>query len=227
MKSEIAYMLGIVAVGFAVNYLLRALPFILFAGRDRALPKWVERLGGVISPIIIAALVVYSYSGLAWRSAWPYLAGALTVVLHLWKRNALVSIVAGTVLYMCLLNCGCASRRVLVLDARNPAFRIAAEGVLFLGEPIAPEEAPGCLADYEIPKDRTIHISLDPETSNRALAEKLMGALTKSGYNRPVLVTKRHAEARSVGKKRLRPPSPGQAAKPDRPTTIRYKRADE
>ncbi len=102
MTDEIAYMLCVVAACFAVNYGLRALPFLLFAGRDRELPQWVERFGSFLSPVIIAVLVVYSYSGLEWRTAWPYLAGAVTVGLQLWKRNPLASIVAGTILYMAL-----------------------------------------------------------------------------------------------------------------------------
>ena len=106
MTDEISYMLCVVAACFAVNYGLRALPFLLFAGRDRELPRWVERFGSFLSPVIIAVLVVYSYSGLEWKTAWPYLAGAVTVGLQLWKRNPLASIVTGTVLYMALLACG-------------------------------------------------------------------------------------------------------------------------
>ena len=105
MASEIIYMLGVIAVGFAVNYALRALPFLLFGGRDRAIPAWIDRLSGFISPVIIAGLIVYSYSGAAWRTAWPYLAGVVTIALQVWKRNSLVSIVAGTAVYMLLLNC--------------------------------------------------------------------------------------------------------------------------
>lgn len=104
MSDEIAYMLAIVAVGFAVNFGLRALPFVLFGGRDRAAPAWIDRISGFISPVIIAALVVYSFSGLAWRTPWPYVAGALTVALQLWRRNPLLSIVIGTATYMTLVN---------------------------------------------------------------------------------------------------------------------------
>ena len=97
-------MSGIVAVGFVVNFGLRALPFILFGGRDRKIPAWIDRVSGFISPGIIAALVVYSFAGLAWRTPWPYAAGAVVVVLQVWKRNPLLSIVVGTVIYMLLLN---------------------------------------------------------------------------------------------------------------------------
>ena len=104
MSDDVLYMLGVVVAGFAVNYGLRALPFVLFAGRGRALPPAVERFGAFVSPVIIAALVVYSFAGLAWRTPWPYVAGAVAVGLQVWKRNPLLSIVAGTVIYMLLLN---------------------------------------------------------------------------------------------------------------------------
>ena len=104
MREEIVYMLGIVAVGFLVNFGLRALPFILFGGKDRTIPAWIDRVSGFISPIIIAALVIYSFAGLAWRMPWPYIAGAVAVGLQVWKRNPLLSIVVGTVIYMLLLN---------------------------------------------------------------------------------------------------------------------------
>ena len=97
-------MSGIVAAGFVVNFGLRALPFILFGGKDRKIPAWIDRVSGFISPVIIAALVVYSFAGSAWRTPWPYVAGIVTVALQVWKCNPLLSIVVGTVVYMLLLN---------------------------------------------------------------------------------------------------------------------------
>ena len=105
MTSQIVYLVGVVAAAWAVTFLLRAFPFLLFAGKNRELPPAVERLAGYISPVIIAGLIVYAYSGSAWRTAWPYLAGVVTIALQVWKRNPLVSIVAGTAVYMLLLNC--------------------------------------------------------------------------------------------------------------------------
>ena len=106
MWDEILYMSGIVAAGFVVNFGLRALPFILFGGKDRTIPPWIDRMSGFISPVIIAALVVYSFAGLAWRTPWPYVAGAVVVGLQVWKRNPLLSIVVGTIIYMLLVNLG-------------------------------------------------------------------------------------------------------------------------
>ena len=101
--ERFVYLLAMVATGWAITFGLRALPFLVFAGRSKPIPAWIERLGVFISPIIIGGLIIYSYSGLEWRHAAPYLAGALTVALQLWKKNSLVSIIAGTALYMWLI----------------------------------------------------------------------------------------------------------------------------
>lgn len=100
MGSEVLYMAGIVAAGFAVNFGLRALPFLFFGAGKGSLPPWVERFGAFVSPVIIACLIIYSFSGVQWRTASPYLAAAITVGLQIWRRNPLLSIVVGTVAYM-------------------------------------------------------------------------------------------------------------------------------
>lgn len=110
MESErILYLVAATATGWAVTYALRALPFMLLPGKSRELPAWAHRTGRFISPVIIAALIIYSFASLEWRSCAPYLAGALTLALQLKWRNALVSITAGTALYMTLLRVALAS----------------------------------------------------------------------------------------------------------------------
>ena len=106
MENDFLYMVGIIAVGFAVNFGLRALPFLFFGARKGPLPPWVEKFGAFVSPVIIGCLIIYSFSGMQWRTAWPYLAGAVTVGLQIWKRNPLLSILVGTLLYMVLLRFG-------------------------------------------------------------------------------------------------------------------------
>lgn len=197
MKSEILYMLGIVAVGFLVNYALRALPFILFAGRGRELPRWIARFGDLVSPVVIAALVVYSFSGLEWKGAWPYVAGALVVALQLWRCNALLSIVAGTVVYMCLLNMGCVSGPTEIgLDAARPSIRYSVNGFLVGNRFVDPRRVPKMLEDFEVPHDRVIHILID-EDAERDLkpARAFMGLLAHHGYRRSVLVTKKRTDS--------------------------------
>lgn len=103
MANDVLYMIAVVAAGFAVNFLLRAFPFLIFAGRKDDLPPWVQKWSVYVSPVIIGILIVYSYSGLEWRAYPAYAAGVLTVALHLLVRNPLVSIICGTALYMALV----------------------------------------------------------------------------------------------------------------------------
>lgn len=101
--NRILYLIAAIGVCSLVTYILRAFPFILFSRKSRELPAWVNKLGVLISPVIIAFLTVYSYSTLEWRTAAPYLAGVLTVVFQLFWNNPLVSILSGTALYMILI----------------------------------------------------------------------------------------------------------------------------
>jgi len=196
--ERILYLLMVVAVGWAVTFGLRSLPFLVFAGRNRTLPPWVERLGRVISPVIIGGLIVYSYSGLEWMTLWPYVAGALTVGLQLWKRNPLVSIVAGTVLYMCLLTCGCATQRTVSdLDAEHPELRLAQDGV-YMGETrLRANEVVETLEDADIPKDRPIRILLDRDMRDLRAGRALINLLALGGYDQASLVTPEHGETKT------------------------------
>ena len=236
MKSEVVYMLGIVAVGFLVNYALRALPFVLFAGRDRELPKWVSRFGDFVSPVIIAALIFYSYSGLQWKTAWPYLAGVLVVALQLWRRKALLSIIAGTVVYMCLVCTGCASNDYgdIVLDAAHPSIRYSTHGIRIGERYVDPKRVPAILKSYDVPNDRVIHILIDEESEhNLKPARAFMGLLAHEGYRRSVLVTKKRAESHVLTEEEIalerqqRPaPSPHHAS-PTGKRQIRYKSSSD
>lgn len=94
----------LVAVMAGVTILLRALPFLLFRNRT---PRYIEYLGKVLPPAIIGMLVIYCLKDVTLRSA-PYglpelIAAAAVVGLQAWKRNSLVSILGGTVLYMVLI----------------------------------------------------------------------------------------------------------------------------
>ena len=97
----------IIILGIACATLLtRALPFILFpAGRKT--PKYITYLGKVLPFAIIGMLVVYCLKGIRPTSfpyALPELLGVIAVIaLHLWKKNTLLSILAGTVVYMLLV----------------------------------------------------------------------------------------------------------------------------
>ena len=84
----------------------RFLPFIAFpAGKET--PKYVKYLGLALPGAIFGMLVVYSLKFIDLTTA-PYGAaeflGVLAVVvLHLWKRQMLISIAGGTIVYMILV----------------------------------------------------------------------------------------------------------------------------
>lgn len=98
--------LSIVLVVSAVTIFTRALPFLLFRKKSR-LPETVQYLGRILPPAIMAVLIVYCLKGVSLFSA-PFglpefLSVALVALLHVWKRNNLLSIGAGTVFYMLLV----------------------------------------------------------------------------------------------------------------------------
>ena len=98
--------LAIVLVCAAVTILLRALPFVCFGGK-KGVPRWVASLGSTLPPAIMAALVIYCLKSVPFSpmadGAKQLLAAAVVVALHLWKRNTLLSIAAGTAVYMILI----------------------------------------------------------------------------------------------------------------------------
>lgn len=95
-----------IAIMAAVTFLTRALPFILF-GRGGEPPRVVLYLGRYLPPAVIAMLIVYCLRGVSFASpgewAPAFIAGAAVVILHIWKKNNLLSILGGTVLYMVLV----------------------------------------------------------------------------------------------------------------------------
>ena len=96
----------IVAVAAIVTIALRFLPFLIF-GENRKTPALITRLGQVLPYAIIGMLVVYCMKDVPFLQA-PYgapeIIGCLIVaLLHIWKRNSLLSIGVGTVLYMILV----------------------------------------------------------------------------------------------------------------------------
>ena len=97
----------IIIVSVALTTLAtRAIPFILFP-EGKKIPKAVEYLGKVLPPAVIGMLVVYCFKSVNLISS-PFglpefIAGLTVVVLHVWKRNNLLSIGVGTILYMVLV----------------------------------------------------------------------------------------------------------------------------
>ncbi len=94
----------IVLISGAITALLRFLPFIAF-GTKR--PGAVMYLGRVLPPAVMAMLTVYCLRNVnvftGTHGLPEGLACLAVIILHVWKRNTLLSITAGTVLYMFLI----------------------------------------------------------------------------------------------------------------------------
>ncbi len=89
-----------------VTMATRFLPFLIF-GENRKTPPLITYLGQVLPFAIMGMLVVYclkDVSVLAYPFGIPEVLGCAAVaVLHLWKRNSLLSIGVGTGFYMLLV----------------------------------------------------------------------------------------------------------------------------
>lgn len=84
----------------------RFLPFLLFPA-GKTTPKYIRYLGTVLPSAALGLLVIYSLKGtnlLTGSHGIPeLLAVAFVIALHKWKRQMLLSIAGGTVLYMALV----------------------------------------------------------------------------------------------------------------------------
>ena len=101
-----SYTLSAILVMAAVTALLRFLPFWVFGGK-RQTPAIITYLGKVLPCAIMGMLVVYCLKDISFTGA-PFgipeiLGCAVVTILHIWKRNTLLSIGAGTVCYMLLV----------------------------------------------------------------------------------------------------------------------------
>lgn len=98
-------MLTIAIIVFG-TMLTRFLPFLIFPA-GKTTPKFIHYLGKVLPGAVFGLLVVYclkNVSFLTGSHGIPELISiALVVVLHLWKRQMLLSIAGGTVCYMLLV----------------------------------------------------------------------------------------------------------------------------
>ena len=96
--------LMILVIAF-VTAVLRFLPFLIFGGRQT--PKAISFLGKYLPYAIMGMLVVYCLKDVSILEAPHGIPEAIAVVfvalLHLWKKNTLLSVVAGTLLYMVMV----------------------------------------------------------------------------------------------------------------------------
>lgn len=92
-------------ISAAVIFATRAFPFVLFSKKDPpAIIRFIEKY---IPPMVMAVLLVYCFKDVNFASN-PFglneiIALYITVMLHLWKSNSMISIFGGTIVYMILV----------------------------------------------------------------------------------------------------------------------------
>lgn len=83
----------------------RFLPFAMFQGRKT--PKVIKDLGTVLPAAVFGLLVVYCLKNVditTGHHGIPELIGIVaTVILHVWRRQMMLSIAGGTIIYMILV----------------------------------------------------------------------------------------------------------------------------
>ena len=98
--------IAMIAVMTLVTMATRFLPFLVF-GEKRKTPELILYLGKVLPFSIMGMLVVYCLKDVHFLSGTfgiPEILGCTIVaVLHLWRRNSLLSVGVGTVSYMLLV----------------------------------------------------------------------------------------------------------------------------
>ncbi len=88
-----------------ISFLLRIFPFAFFSKREP--PKVLLYIGKHLPPLVMAVLLIYNLRNITISIA-PHgvpeiLACSFTVIMHLWRKNAMISIFGGTIVYMLLL----------------------------------------------------------------------------------------------------------------------------
>lgn len=97
--------LTIVAVALGVM-ITRFLPFVIFNEKAK-IPKIISYISNLLPAAMMGLLIVFSFKDVSFIK-YPFgmpefIAAALVVVLHLIKRNVLLSIMSGTAVYMVLV----------------------------------------------------------------------------------------------------------------------------
>ena len=96
-----------IAVCTAATMRTRFLPFLIFSSKEQPPPEVVRYLGRVLPAAIFGMLIVYCLKGVSLTSGSHGIPEAIaigvTVALHKWKHQTLVSIAGGTLCYVLLV----------------------------------------------------------------------------------------------------------------------------
>ncbi|MCQ2797448.1 MAG: AzlD domain-containing protein [Bacilli bacterium] len=104
MSKELYGILAIFIMSM-VTIALRFSPIIFFRGER--IPKWLDYLGKVLPFVMMPILVMYCIKDTEWGyvgSLVPMLSGvSITAILHIYKKNTILSLISGMVVYIVLL----------------------------------------------------------------------------------------------------------------------------
>ena len=96
-----------IAMGTAATMITRFLPFVVFSSKNQEPPEVVRYLGRVLPAAIFGMLIIYclkSVTPLAGSHGIPEaIALLVTVGLHKWKHETLLSVAGGTLCYVLLV----------------------------------------------------------------------------------------------------------------------------
>ena len=96
-----------IAACTAATMLTRFLPFLIFSSKDQQPPEVVRYLGRVLPAAIFGMLIIYCLKGVSVFTGSHGIPEAIaigvTIALHKWKHETLVSIAGGTLCYVLLV----------------------------------------------------------------------------------------------------------------------------
>jgi branched-subunit amino acid transport protein AzlD len=98
---NIEYLLIVIAIMSGATFATRLPPFVLFSGNEQH--QLLQFIAKYIPPMVMSILVIYMLKSVDYLSIegfYVVIALIVTIGVHLWRRNALMSIVAGTVVFM-------------------------------------------------------------------------------------------------------------------------------
>lgn len=106
MTMSLAQQMITIAMVVLGTLLTRFLPFILFPP-GKPTPKYIQYLGRALPSAVLGLLVIYCLKDVSLLSGShgipEFIAIAVVALLHFWRRQMLVSMAGGTIIYMFLV----------------------------------------------------------------------------------------------------------------------------
>ncbi|MBQ8975128.1 MAG: AzlD domain-containing protein [Oscillospiraceae bacterium] len=103
--NKYVYITLAILISAAMTFILRLIPFAIFSRKP--MPRLMQRLAKLLPSAIIAVLVIYCIKDAVFSSAAELIitlaSVGVVVGLHLWKKQTLLSIAGGTIVYMAAL----------------------------------------------------------------------------------------------------------------------------